>query len=307
LDFELAKEEELARRGLEAKATKIQSKFRGLLGQREARRIRQNKKQEEIAQRFSPSSILSTSGERLTREPERIPKFILDQQRRNEEQQAKFNLYSSVYQPSESLKSRLNRPSIVEKIAAKNIQRVFRGSLGRKESEKEQEKVARQKLIEAFRPSPSVETKGDVSRGDTELSNLTTPIYSRRESDIGIGGVGKIRKERSDKGLPRGEYTYDPSKPVGRPRKPRNPVGRPRKIKEEELQGAKGGQGIRKKIYKRKPQINKDEKMKNRLRLVSSQIVAGNTNPRLIGEVNTLYKKLYNIDNAYMYLNKNKK
>jgi hypothetical protein len=304
LDFELAKNEELARRGLEARATKIQSAYRGLLGQREARRIRQNKKQQEVAQRYSPSSVLSTSAERLSREPEEVPKFILDQQKRNEEQASRYTKYSSVYQPSANITTRLNRPSILEKTAAKNIQRVFRGRLGRQEYEKEQEKVARVKLIEAFKPSPSVEPKGDVSRGDTELSNLTTPDFSRTQSEV--GGVGKIRKTRSDKGQSRDEYNYDPSRPVGRPRKPRNPVGRPRKIVEENLQGAKGN-GIGKKIYKRKPQINKDEKMKNRLRLVASQIEAGNTNPRLIGEVNALYKKLYNVDNAYMYLNKNKK
>jgi hypothetical protein len=44
--------------------------------------------------------------------------------------------------------------------------------------------------------------------------------------------------------------------------------------------------------------------MKNRLRLVASQIEAGNTNPKLIKEVNELYKKLYDIDNAYMLLKK---
>ena len=65
----------------------------------------------------------------------------------------------------------------------------------------------------------------------------------------------------------------------------------------------KQGRGIKKPKFKK---INNDEKMKSRLRLVASQIEAGNTNPKLIVEVNDLYKKLYNIDNAYMYLNKKK-
>ena len=180
-----------------------------------------------------------------------------------------------------------------KKVAAKNIQRVFRGSIGRRQFEKEQENQARERVREAFKDD------NRSSAGDTTLSGLTTPAISRAPSV-----VGKIRKQRSDKGVKRGQYNYDPDIPVGRPKKPRNPVGRPRKINEE---GAKEGQGIRKSIYKRKPQIDKNEKMKNRLRLVASQVEAGNNNPRLIGEVNTLYKKLYNVDNAYQYLQKNKK
>jgi hypothetical protein len=185
--------------------------------------------------------------------------------------------------------------------SATKIQRFYRDKIA---YDKEQEKALREQAGKMISSNPQEEEArtrlklgffdNRSSAGETTLSNLTTPVFSRTPSVI-----GRIRKTRSDVGVARKPYTYDPLKPVGRPKKPRNPVGRPRKIKE--------GDGIRKKIYKRKPQmVSKDEKMKNRLRLVASQIEAGNTNPKLIVEVNQLYKKLYDIDNAYMYLNKKK-
>jgi hypothetical protein len=61
------------------------------------------------------------------------------------------------------------------------------------------------------------------------------------------------------------------------------------------------GSGIRK-PPRRKAKANPEEKKKDRLRLVVSQIKAGNTNPKLIVEVNKLYKDLYDIDNGYVLL-----
>jgi hypothetical protein len=68
----------------------------------------------------------------------------------------------------------------------------------------------------------------------------------------------------------------------------------------EETQGPKGS-GFRK-PPKRQVKVSPEEKKKNRLQLVIAQIKAGNTNPKLILEVNKLYKSLYDIDNAYMML-----
>jgi hypothetical protein len=66
---------------------------------------------------------------------------------------------------------------------------------------------------------------------------------------------------------------------------------------------AKKGKGLKRvKPPKRQVRTNKEELMKNRLRLVASQIEAGNTNPRLYNELNKLYKTLYDIDNAIMLL-----
>ena len=67
-----------------------------------------------------------------------------------------------------------------------------------------------------------------------------------------------------------------------------------------ETQGPQGS-GFRK-PPKRQVKVNPEEKKKNRLQLVIAQIKAGNTNPKLILEVNKLYKSLYDIDNAYMML-----
>ena len=104
---------------------------------------------------------------------------------------------------------------------------------------------------------------------------------------------------------------YGPKRNVGRPRKKRNPVGRPRKqpmetVVEDDSQGAAGSglRGRRIKPKKRVVKTSKNELIKNRLRLVASQIEAGNTNPTLIKEVNELYKTIYNIDNAYTLLKK---
>ncbi len=79
-----------------------------------------------------------------------------------------------------------------------------------------------------------------------------------------------------------------------------------RKIKQQKKtgQGIKNptkGKGLRK-PPRRKPKANTEEKKKDRLRLEVSQIKAGNTNPKLIVEVNKLYKDLYKIKNAHMML-----
>jgi hypothetical protein len=63
----------------------------------------------------------------------------------------------------------------------------------------------------------------------------------------------------------------------------------------------KKGKGL-KKPTKRRDKISASDKKKDRLRLVISQIKAGNTNPRLIVELNKLYKDLYDIENAFMMI-----
>ena len=65
--------------------------------------------------------------------------------------------------------------------------------------------------------------------------------------------------------------------------------------------GGPQGSGFRK-PPKRQVKVSPEEKKKNRLQLVIAQIKAGNTNPKLILEVNKLYKSLYDIDNAFMML-----
>jgi hypothetical protein len=63
------------------------------------------------------------------------------------------------------------------------------------------------------------------------------------------------------------------------------------------------GRGFRK-PPKRQIKVSQEEKKKDRFRLVIAQIQAGNTNPKLIQEVNKLYEDLYNIEGAYMLIKK---
>ena len=91
--------------------------------------------------------------------------------------------------------------------AATDLQRVYKGHLARKQATNEK------KIRNAFKFfTPSVS-------GDTTLSQLTTPAFSTpafSRSPSVVGGVGKVRKERSDKGVKRGPYKE--KRPVGRPR-----------------------------------------------------------------------------------------
>ena len=84
-------------------------------------------------------------------------------------------------------------------------------------------------------------------------------------------------------------------------------IGRKLEAVEEErmakTSAPKKGRGFRK-PPKRQIKVSQEEKKKDRLRLVIAQIQAGNTNPKLIQEVNKLYKDLYNIEGAYMLIKK---
>ena len=105
--------------------------------------------------------------------------------------------------------------------------------------------------------------------------------------------ASQVREEREAREpiSPSSQVIQKLPNPVGRPRKPRNPVGRPPKKRDEGPAGA-GLKGRARKPNKRIVKTSKEDKMKNRLRLVASQIEAGNTNPKLIKEVNELYKTL---------------
>jgi hypothetical protein len=90
------------------------------------------------------------------------------------------------------------------------------------------------------------------------------------------------RKERKDKGTKRKAYNI-------RVKKPR-----------------KEGEGLRGRIHpkKRIVKVSKTQLLKNRLALITSEIKAGNDNPKLIVEMDKLYKKLYDIDNAHLHFKK---
>ena len=48
----------------------------------------------------------------------------------------------------------------------------------------------------------------------------------------------------------------------------------------------------------------KEQDMKNRLFLITKEIKAGNDNPKLIIESDKLFKELYGVENAHLFLKK---
>jgi hypothetical protein len=168
-----------------------------------------------------------------------------------------------------------------------------------KQEQAKQEKAKKQKMAKDI--IDDIIENAIIEKEEEELS--PTPSMMSMRSTI----LGKVRKSRSDIGKKREPYNYDESKQVGRPRKQRNPVGRPKKVVVEDTQGAKGAGFLsryRNKPNKRVVKVSPEEKMKNRLRLVASQVKAGNDNPKIILELNALYEKLYNIPNAYNMIKK---
>lgn len=187
--------------------------------------------------------------------------------------------------------------------------------LEEQKSEKLKAEKARkaQELLQQYTETPAA----------TELSGAMT-VAEQKES--------QLRKVRSDLGSKRGPYkkkslTPEQRRTVQQPDKQimtrsqalnavlqRQQPGRNRtldQINEEvdqlldyrDTQGA-AGSGFVRRPKKRVVKIPQQDKMKNRLRLVVSQMEAGNTNPRLIKELNDLYKSLYEIDNAYLLIKK---
>ena len=197
-----------------------------------------------------------------------------------------------------------------------NIQSALRGHKGRQQyslDKKEKEEI--DELINlSMKAQP-------ISPTATALSAATT-VAEQREAGL--------RKTRSDLGSKRGPYAKKTPEQrrieqapaqvqtrsqtldalVKQPgRKILQEIGRALPEVEEEpmaktsAPSKKQGKGFRK-PPKRQVKVSQEEKNKNRLRLVVAQIQAGNTNPKLIQEVNKLYKDLYDIDGAYMMLKK---
>jgi hypothetical protein len=223
------------------------------------------------------------------------------------------------------------------KQAATNIQRVMRGYKGRQEYNKElsnivdlemeqQMQILNDELEELSIAPTSLEELDFINKEKAKLRKIRSdkgvkrsPYNTKMLKSIDAA-IEYAKQKRADKLVemsmqaaaarepisPSSQVIQKLPNPVGRPRKKRNPRGRPPKGKgkDKDTQGAAGAGLKRVKPPKRQIRTNQEELMKNRLRLVASQIEAGNTNPRLIKEVNELYKKLYDIDNAYMLLKK---
>jgi len=142
---------------------------------------------------------------------------------------------------------------------------------------------------------------GAISESPEESEGLLSGL-----STIPQGTLNPYR--RTDIGIPRGTYEKEKRaelKRIAKEQKAEEKKSLREALKEEgqaKRTPKKKGEGFNKIVKKRIINIKPEEKLKNRLRLVASQIEAGNTNPKLIIEVNKLYKEIYDIDNAYQYL-----
>lgn len=178
------------------------------------------------------------------------------------------------------------------------IQSAIRGNLARKKMREE----ARNKLIE----------ENEQERQALEIEEARAMLSPKRA-------------KRSDAGKERAKYDTQKAREraflqelTPEEKKFKNVSIRagktiPQVVEEIKKNRAKEGSGIRriKRIPAKISKISKIEKdaralasAKNRLRLIIGSYQSGNDNPKLIKELNTLYKKLYGIDNAVMIIRK---
>lgn len=293
-------------------ATNIQRIFRGNEGRRNARRERDNERIRQIEYqalsdltrpppRREPHTFVNVRPERGLSEREQE---IIDRTRGNE---ALLEI-----QRAEREKNRQNRQATL-------IKSVLRGHKGRKQYE--QERIDR--LVQL---SMEAQQRGQMEEPlylsqSPEVSPVAAFSALSGATTIGEQMRAGLRKPRSDLGGERGpskktlkkeqqrqldsalyetltpdELTYfNSQKRLG---------GKNVEIIYNEIRKQREGpqgSGFRK-PPKRQVKVSPEEKKKNRLQLVIAQIKAGNTNPKLILEVNKLYKSLYDIDNAFMML-----
>jgi len=313
-----------------AAATNIQRVFRGNEGRINAALVRNQNRinarnavrqraAEQVAARELLRGIEGQAQSDLIRLPRRepyafinpVPERVLSQREQEAIERTRANEELLKFQTAERDRNRQNRQATL-------IQSVLRGHKGRNKFE--QDKIDRlvQLSMEAQQRGQMQEplyfyTSPEVSPTSlTALSGATTVAEQMRSG---------LRKPRSDLGGERGpskktlkkelqkqldtefyetltpdELNYFNSKKRIGGKTVTTILNEIRKQRE----GPKGS-GFRK-PPKRQVKINPEEKKKNRLQLVIAQIKAGNTNPKLILEVNKLYKSLYDIDNAFMML-----
>lgn len=235
-------------------------------------------------------------------------------------------LEDNLNQQRELVNREIMQNRLKQAAAALSIQKTVRGYRSRQQTEKERIDKLVQSSIEA-------QEKGQmqpITPTATELSSAMT-VAEQREA--------RLRKTRSDLGSTRAPYmtkkqkekeekelmkslTPEQRRMVQQEQQTkkitrsqaleavlqRQQPGKMRTLEQigkqvEDIQGA-AGSGFVRRPKKRVVKIPQQDKMKNRLRLVVSQMEAGNTNPRLIKELNDLYKSLYEIDNAYLLIKK---
>ena len=305
----------------------INNAIESQLAKRKVKYLKMSKEAKEKYKSINPSYNLEYKPP-LSTEPF-VPKFIQDANERKRKNMELYKRYEKTYYPSSNLassneslakaskeknaanklkqayRSHLAKKELINRQieknernnAATNLQRVYKGHLGRKEATTE-------KYRHAFKEfAPSLPPSGP--HGSTTASQLTTPAFSRAPSVI--GSVGKIRKQRSDKGIARGPYKE--KRPVGRPRKipiPNIVVEGNRGDYESPAARNESGTGLRGRHHPKKRMVKttKEQDMKNRLFLITKEIKAGNDNPKLIIESDKLFKELYGINQAHTFIKK---
>lgn len=255
----------------------------------------------------------------LQKPPEEVRQDLSKQQSRQLAMNIMKNMPISTDLQRQSIQSQAEEEELARQLEQSNkiyasniIKRVYRGHLGRKKQDTEIDEILQDPVRLARYTQLLTEQRGMAKRGSPQspasLSGVSTRIQERilnpsRRIDIGIprGSYEPVVRERMIQEAERQRAEEERSL---REALALEPVAEPQSAKKKRGRKPKKGKGIQKIIKKKTRTISNEEKMKNRLRLVASQIEAGNTNPKLINEVNNLYKKLYNIDNAYMYLKK---
>jgi hypothetical protein len=260
-----------------------------------------------------------------TRQPRGSYRFVdetpirsLSQQEQEAIERTRANEELLKFQTAERDRNRQNKQATL-------IKSVLRGHKGRKQYE--QDKIDRlvQLSMEAQQrgqmqeptyistsPELSPTTQSMISAATTVAAEQILAGLRKPRSDLGSTKAPYVTKKKMEKELQKkldsefyetltpDELNYFNSKKRLGGKTVTTILNEIRKQRE----GPKGS-GLKyqfRKPAKRQVKINPEEKKKNRLQLVVSQIHAGNTNPKLILEVNKLYKSLYDIDNAYMML-----
>jgi hypothetical protein len=208
-------------------------------------------------------------------------------------------------------KQQQQQPVKLYQSTTENLDRITKKIEKAVESKKSKEEI--EKLVQELQKQP-------ISPAAIALSSAMTAAEQRKtRSDLG-SKRGPYKKKNTPEERRMQEQTEAQTgvqtraqilqAALNRPGMKRlDDIAREVEIVEELLQpmaktsAQKKGKGIRKPA-KRQVKVSQEEKNKSRLRLVVAQIQAGNTNPKLIQEVNKLYKNLYDIDGAYMMLKK---
>jgi hypothetical protein len=313
---------------------KLQSVMRGYKGRQTAK----TKRQEEQQQIREAEQLASQMREVATRQREattarqaaletitaksyvkKLQSAARKYAKMKEERKERAKARIEQYEPSATIAQRMTAPSNIDAfpsvgyLATKRIEEV------RNKNEKQQ---ALQRLQQYEPVKRDIFVSPPTSPSSLALSIATT-IAEQEQA--------RLRKPRSDLGEPRAPYrkkkgkeelTPTPTQAQTRQNtrsqalqeelnkrgmKNLSDIGKKLQDIEEDnepmakTKAPKKGKGL-KKPTKRRDKVSQSDKKKDRLRLVISQIKAGNTNPRLIIEVNKLYKDLYDIENAFMMI-----